>query len=248
MTVNKSGVLRTLMVGIAVALTLSSTTQRLIFAADWERESGSASARIDELRRQNELLKSRVDGFEERLGFLAAVGVQGPSRVQAPFEVVDRAGQIIFQVSGDLGSTVPAPSRGRVQIARGSLDNFVLTIRRPNGSVSAAIAEAPNGVGSLQLRDASANQRVRVDGDGGVRLLGPNGERVASLGFRAQNAARGVLELAGLLQIFDDAGTTMVEAGTSPDGVGIVRVGPGAKCVPMGTLRVQDCFRGRREP
>jgi hypothetical protein len=243
MTVNKSGVLRTLMVGIAVALTLSSTTQRLIFAADWERESRSASVRIDELRRQNELLKSRVDGFEERLGFLAAASVQGPSRVQSPFEVVDHSGQIIFQVTGDPGTTVP--SRGRVQIARGSLDNFVLTIRRPNGDVSAAIAEAKNGVGSLQLRDGSGNERIRVEGDGGVRLLGPKGESVAGFGFKDPNAARGLLQLGGVLKIFDDAGNTVVEAGTAPSGVGVVRVGPGLKCVPYAGLRVPECIMGR---
>lgn len=245
MKANKSGVLRTLMVGIAVALTLSSTTQRLIFAADWERESRSASARIDELRRQNELLKSRIDGFEERLGLLSAAGVQGPSRVQAPFEVVDHSGVILFKVTGELGSQVPAPSRGRVQITRGSLDNFVLTFRRPDGNVSAAIAEAPNGAGSLQLRDGAANERVRLDGDGGVRLFGPNAEKVAALTFRAENTARGVLQLAGLLQILD-GGNTVVEAGTDPSGVGVVRVGPGfVTCRPYAGLRIPDCIEGR---
>jgi len=244
MTANKSGVLRTLMIGIAVALTLSSTTQRLIFAADWERESRSASARIDELRRENASLKSRLDAFEKRLGLLSAAGVQGPSRVQEPFEVVDHAGQTIFQVTGAVGST--APSRGRVQIARGSLDNFVLTIRRPNGIVSAALAEATNGAGSLQLRDGSGNERVRFDGEGGVRLLGPKGESVASLGFKDQNGARGLLQLGGAFKLFDDAGKTVVEAGTDPSGVGVVRVGPGSiKCLPYAGLRVPDCILGR---
>lgn len=243
MTANKPGLRRTLIVGVAVAVTLSSTTQRLIFAADWERASRSSSARIDELRRQNELLQFRIEGFEKRLGALVVTGVQGPSRVQAPFEVVDHSGQTIFQVTGEVGST--APSRGRVQIARGSLDNFVLTLRRPNGDVSAVIAEAPNGVGSVQLRDGSGNQRVRLDGDAGVKLLGPKGESVAGLGFRNQNAARGVLTLDGLFQI-SDGGKTTVEAGTNPSGVGVVRVGPGfVTCRPYAGLRIADCIEGR---
>lgn len=243
MTVNKPGVLRPLIVGVAITLALSSTTQRLMFAAEWERESRSASAQLGELRRQNELLRSRVDRFEERLGFLGAVGVRGPSRVRAPFEVVDDAGQTIFQVTAAFGTS--AQSRGRVQIARGSLNNYVLTFRRSSGDVSATIAEAPNGVGSLQLRDGSGNQRVRIDGDGGIRLLGPNGEKVAGFGFKDQNAARALLQLDGVLQIFDGS-RSMVEAGTGPAGVGVVRVGPGfVTCRPYAGLRIPDCIEGR---
>jgi hypothetical protein len=243
MTANKSGIFKTLMVGTAVALTLSSTTQRLIFAADWERESRSASARFDELRRQNELLTTRLEGFEKRLASLAAAGAQGPSRVQEPFEVVDHSGQILFQVTGGFGTS--APSRGRVQIARGTHDNFLLTFRRPDGSVSAVLAEAPNGVGSLQLRDGSGNERVRVDRDGGVRLLGPKGESVAGLGFKDASGARGLLQIDGLFKIFD-GGKTVVEIGTNPAGVGVVTVGPGeTKCLPYAGLRVPDCIVGR---
>jgi hypothetical protein len=51
-----------------------------------------------------------------------------------------------------------------------------------------------------------------------------------------------------LFQIADDDGVAMVEAGTSPTGVGVVRVGPMTKCVPLANLRVPDCIMGRHRP
>lgn len=207
----------------------------------------AATARIDELLRQNELLVSRVERLEAHLASRSAAGFQGPSRVQAPFEVVDKAGKVVFQVIADPSSSVAPAARGRVQIARGSLDNYVLAIRRANGDASAILAETKFGTGQLQLNDAT-KERVTVSGDEGLRVKNPQGKPIITLGFNAGNTAKGILELEGLFQVFDATGETMVEAGTAPTGVGVVRVGPGAKCVPMGTLRVPDCIMGRHEP
>jgi len=53
-----------------------------------------------------------------------------------------------------------------------------------------------------------------------------------------------VLGLTGLIQLFDLGGRTMVEAGTLPDGVGVVRTGPGLRCVGYGNIKVPDCIMG----
>jgi len=54
---------------------------------------------------------------------------------------------------------------------------------------------------------------------------------------------------AGQLQLHDEAGANMVEAGTGDNGVGIVRAGPQFQCAgtKMG-LANPDCIIGRKGP
>ena len=106
-------------------------------AAGTEME-GSAFTRISDLRRENQALASRVTKLEESLGRLSSAGVQPPSRVQAPFEVVDAAGNSLLLVSGD--PVFSGAKKARVTIGRGSGENFLLAIRNAAGTVVASMA------------------------------------------------------------------------------------------------------------
>src|SRR6476469_8646594 len=83
------------------------------------------STRISELLELNQSLVARVGKLEDNLSRLAAVAAQPPSRVQAPFEVVDEAGNSLFMVTGDHRSGLGKDSR--VRSGRASGDNFLLT-------------------------------------------------------------------------------------------------------------------------
>lgn len=137
---------------------------------------------------------------------------------------------------------------GRVHVGRGGESNYGMWVRGNDGKIAAAIGEAKTGGGVVSVRDPSGRPRADLFGQGGVALYNTSGKEVVTLNLRSDNTESGLLQLRGLFQLFDAAGQTMVEAGTSPKGVGVVRVGPMAKCVPQGDLRVPDCIMGRSQP
>src|SRR5205085_1927561 len=102
-----------------------------------------------ELLKENQSLLSRVTKLEENLSRLAVGVTQPPSRVQAPFEVVDGAGNSLFMVTGDHGSGLGKNSR--VRIGRASGDNFLLTFRNGTGGIVTAVGEAKTGDGGVSL-------------------------------------------------------------------------------------------------
>jgi hypothetical protein len=163
--------------------------------------------------------------------------------VDGALKTVDAAGKPVFTVTD---ATAPEAAFGRVHVGRGAADNFAVWIRGRDGKFAAAMGEGKAGGGLVTVADASGRKRADLFGQGGLTIFSPTGKEVVSLDLKAGNTEAGTLELRGLFQLFDAAGETMVEAGTSPAGVGVVRVGPGAKCVPFANLRVPDCIMGHR--
>ncbi len=147
-------------------------------------------------------------------------------------------------------SDVPeAPATvGRVHIGRGAESNYGLWVRGDGGKIAAAIGEGKTGGGVVSVRDPAGKPRAELFGQGGLELYSPAGKEVGSLNLKGDNLESAVFHLRGLFQLSDAAGQTTVEAGTSPNGVGVVRVGPMTKCVPMANLRVPDCIMGRSQP
>lgn len=207
-------------------------------------EDKTLSKEIGELKKTIDFLRDRVSNLESELGKLGDKKESDVAHiVQAPFHVVDKSGKPILTVTD--GAVKQAA--GRVRIGRGSGDNYGVSVANAAGTLVAGLTEALNGAGGLGVYDQAGKRSVQAIGGLGVKLYGPSDKEVGSIGFNAENRDRGVLQISGVLQLFDDAGQTMVEAGTLPIGVGVVRVGPGVKCVPMGTLRVPDCIMGRHQ-
>lgn len=225
------------------ALSLGLATAVLTMAG-WRAAPGAAAE--SDLRATVDLLKKRVDQLEATLASREREASLQPSRVKAPFEVVDRTGKLIFVVTDDRYNWVP--DQGRVTVSRGRADNFVMTFHRPAGQIALALGEAAAptpGAGVVSVNDPAGITRVELHGAEGVDTFSPTGKDVISLGFDAKTHERGVVHLHGLMQIFDAGGRTTVEAGTQEDGVGVVRVGPNFVCSGYGGVRAPDCIKGR---
>ena len=200
---------------------------------------------INELKKTVEFLRDRVSNLEKENAKPEKNDSGVDHVVHAPFHVVDKAGKPIFTVT----DAVAAQAIGRVRVGRGSSDNYGIWVATASGTPVVAVAEAKDGAGSLSAYDQAGKRSVQAHGGEGFALFGSSETRVVSMGLNADHTDRGLLQVSGILQIFDGAGQTMVEAGTSSTkGVGVVRVGPGATCVPQGPLRVPDCIMGRRQP
>lgn len=206
-------------------------------------EDKTASNQINELKKNIEFLRDRVTNLEKESNKPDKNESSVDHIVHAPFHVVDKNGKAILTVTDGPS----AQALGRVRVGRGTGDNYGIWVATAAGIPVAVLSEAKDGAGAFTAYDKTGKRSVQGHGGEGLTLFGSSNTSVASMGLNAGNTDRGLLQLSGLLQIFDPAGQTMVEAGTSTTkGVGVVRVGPGAKCVPLGTLRVPDCIMGRQ--
>jgi hypothetical protein len=206
-------------------------------------EDKTASNQINELKKTIEFLKDRVSNLEKESNKPDKSESGVDHIIRAPFHVVDKSGKPIFTVT----DAAAAQAIGRVRVGHGTGDNYGIWVVNAAGNTVAVISEAKDGTGAVTAYTAAGKRSAQMHGGEGFTLFGASDKSVASMGLNAGNTDRGLLQLSGIFQIFDGAGETMVEAGTSSTkGVGVVRVGPGAKCVPMANLRVPDCIMGRR--
>lgn len=112
----------------------------------------------------------------------------------------------------------------------------------PDGNRVAILGTEP-GNALVALRDGSKKSRATL-------VVGSTGKPEFAL---FNSAHKDIISLtenrsSGLIQLFDANGTTMIEAGTNPDGVGTLHAGPMYKCVPIsGVLPVlPDCVVGHK--
>ena len=206
-------------------------------------EDKALSNEIGELKKTVEFLRDRVSNLEKESSKPDKSEPSFDHVVHAPFHVVDKSGKAILTVTDGPS----AQALGRVRVGRGTGDNYGIWVATAAGIPVAVLSEAKDGAGAFSAYDGTGKRSVQGHGGEGIAIFSPSNTSVASMGFNAASTDRGLLQLSGIFQIFDGAGQTMVEAGTSSSkGVGVVRVGPGATCVPQGTLRVPDCIMGRR--
>ncbi len=100
--------------------------------------------------------------------------------------------------------------------------NYSLQIRQDKNIV-AGIGQATDGHGIALVADPSGSNVVRMEvlgatNGGIIHVINPSGISVASLSATAAGN--------GQLQLTNAAGQTMVEAGVTVDGIGVVRAGP----------------------
>jgi len=203
-------------------------------------QNQATATELNDLKKSLDFLRDRVSNLEKELAKQTDLkDMQVEHVMRAPLQVVDGSGNPIFTVTD---AAYGQATHGRVHIGRGSASNYGIWVTGAGGGVVAAIGEAKVGGGAINVYDPGGKLRAELSGDG-FQLKNSDGKDVVSLGLQSANPAKGLLTLTGLFQIVNEAGDEIVSAGTNK-GVGIVRVGPRAGCVPLGALRLADCIMG----
>jgi hypothetical protein len=176
-------------------------------------------------------------------------GAGTATRVQAPFEVVDRQGRPIVRIleRGEVSGGVYVYNRtGNTVAILGPMMNL------NGGRVSVFDGSGqPTAVGSMGFRDEGSYVSLsRRANEHGVYIDAGTGELniTNSQGF-ASVALKSGVSGAGRLTLGDAAGNTVVEAGSTVAGIGIVRVGPrlgGTTGVSQGGLVLPNAIVGRK--
>jgi hypothetical protein len=218
---------------------------------------------------QRDALLTRVQALEKRVEDLEKLRLLQPTssttetlptaktadgtvtRVQAPFEVVSRDGRPIVRILewGEVGGGVYVYNRaGHPAALLGPL------VGQNGGRVIIYKGDGTE-VGAASLTSSSANQGAklwlrRLDGDDGIILDAAKAE--INL-FNSRGSAAVALKSgetgAGRLTLGDRNGNTVVEAGSTIEGVGIVRVGPrlgGTTGVTQGGMVLPNAIVGKK--
>ncbi|MES1255420.1 MAG: hypothetical protein ABUS56_07430 [Acidobacteriota bacterium] len=177
----------------------------------------------------------------------AASGGAGTTRVQVPFEVVDRAGKPIIRVvdwDDGSGGLYGYNRSGKIILHVGPMPGGA-----PGGRVGVWNGNGNPAGGSSLLAEPDGGALVLGRGNTsshGAFFDGATGELdIFNSGGFAAVALRAGVTGAGRLTLGNTAGDTVVEAGSTVDGIGIVRVGPRANC-PSGGLALPCRIVGRK--
>jgi hypothetical protein len=163
----------------------------------------------------------------------AGKGGQAASRVVAPFEVVDQAGKAIFAVRPEPRGLVLLDSQGRqVVLASALAEGGFFKARSGDGSLETVMG-VNNKYAGFVLRGTGGKSRgsfaITEDGKPILNMTNDNFVTVVAL---TQGSTGG-----GYLALGNAEGASTVEAGTTPEGVGLVRAmpngNPGAGLVGM---------------
>ena len=211
----------------------------------------STQAELAELRRQltavaqqmvslQRTQTSRSDGLSQRVSALeAGTGQSGGrtsrvgSRVVAPFVVVDPAGKAIFSVRADpRGFVLATPAGEDVAFGSALATGGFFKARSGSGSREAVLGVVQT-YAAIELRDEAGQKRaVMALQDDNKPIVGLRNDNNVSVLALAIGASGG-----GYLQLGDASGNSTVEAGTTSEGVGLVRAyplgNPGAGLIGM---------------
>ena len=203
-------------------------------------DSDSTEARL-------KTLEQRLASVEKAQAFDNAASGKGgtsdsdePMTVQAPF-VIRHGNRVIFRVDvpedtgqGRLVIGNPVGARVVLGMAKDETPNVVLYSRdnRFRGAMMGDV-EHPQ----IVLGSSAGTAALMMNKTGGVLQFTNNTSPIVTLGLSENGNGR--------LQIADAAGTTMVEAGTSANGFGIVRAGPQFGG-PVGSLTIPWHIQGRK--
>jgi hypothetical protein len=174
-------------------------------------------------------LASRLDQLAQRVAALEAQGPVAPSpagkgvgnRVTAPFEVVDRAGKVVFNVTAEPRAFRLFMPTGQIVVSGSALpgggnlkalakDQGLETVMGVNNDFAGFVAR--------QGKTARAILSIHDGGKASVEVSNDDGTTVATLLHGPSGG--------GQLQLGDAAGNAMVEAGVTADGTGLVRAHP----------------------
>jgi len=110
-------------------------------------------------------LIKRVTALEQQVAALSRNPAGKPTRVTAPFEVVDAAGRPIFQVVS-FGPNVQMSAAGIVITNEPTTGSTALLAFNKSRQSVAVLGSGPEGNGQVTLRDKHGRTRASLDGDG----------------------------------------------------------------------------------
>jgi hypothetical protein len=122
-------------------------------------------------------LEKRLSAPETRL-------LNGPgstTAIRAPFEIIDKNGNPILGVSD--GAFNALSRKGRIQVARGTGDNFTIRVIRADGRLANWIGETNAGEGSIEVYDKEGKLRADLWGKNGVNVYNSASKSVIALGL-----------------------------------------------------------------
>jgi hypothetical protein len=211
-----------------------------------EQEDDAKAGRIEE--RLSALERGARDA-SSRPGSSADVPSTGAgvvTRVQAPFEVVSRDGRPIARIVewGDLagGVYVFGKSGGNAVAILGPIKDEAggrVAVFQADGTGSALAAVSQGS--TLSLNTPGSKASILMQSAGQIDLFNKGG--TAAFSVTARTAGNGRLTLG------DAAGNTVVEAGSTLQGIGIVRVGPrlgGTTGVSQGGMVLPNAIVGQK--
>jgi hypothetical protein len=189
--------------------------------------------RIEELTIRLNEVERRLAAVERGTASSAALG----TTVKAPFTVTDEDGARILEVSAGPRVRVYGDSSQIVAVI-GAIDGggFFRALNKNQFEASMGVPGLPQ----FRLESpVGALGAFGLGSDGNTALVLRNtltGNATVAL----SQGARGD----GILQLMTAAGVVMVEAGTLPEGIGVVRAGPKFKCTGNAGLIASDCIQG----
>lgn len=143
-------------------------------------------------------------------------------------------------VSGEMANVfVTENSQHRINLGRNDKGMYGLRVYETGGKLVAGIGQATGGGdGVVTVADTQGNQRaamyVHQAGGGIVEVISAANKGVGAL--YATEAGN------GRLQLFNNAGVTMVEAGVNENNIGVVRAGPAGFHPGVGILGLPGSF------
>jgi len=185
------------------------------------------TAAVDELTKTVAGLRNRIQALESESGKTdpSKGTLKMGQKFQAPFSILDENGKVIFSVSDDPYSV---GFRGRVHVAPGSGGNYNIWIHNASGTLAATMGESKAGAGFFSAL-MNGKDAVTMTGEGfGVENAA--GKLLAHMGLDPANKTRARIVLRGPLSLTDEAGNTVVDAGSPQVGLGAVRAWPNANC------------------
>jgi hypothetical protein len=189
-----------------------------------------AKGEVAELRRQVAALRRQLADLQRSL---AAPTDPIGARVVAPFVVVDLAGKPILSVRANPRSMMMSTATGDSVIFVSALETGGFFKARSKNASREAVVGVVGQYGAVEIRDGQGSKRaVLALQDDNQPILGlRNDKNVSAAALRVGGSG------AGMLQLGDAAGNTTVDAGTTAQGVGLVRAypvgSPGAGLVGM---------------
>jgi hypothetical protein len=201
-------------------------------------EEKGADKEMRELKQQVKALTERISELEHAGRDGAGGSKQVTSRVSAPFEVLDPSGNAIFRVTANIATDEPTRS-AQVLIGKTPSGNYWLRMRTAAGAEALDLGMNAKGQGYMLAYDPTAGKARSLFGWKGVTLFAADGNDAASM--VTGDGGGGML-------VLSKAGQMMMEAGSTAEGRGVVRVGPQFTCtgtrLPNG-MGAPDCIMGR---
>lgn len=197
------------------------------------------------MNRRIAALEGRADALDSRADALERRKPQPMTSAQTPFSIRDKQGRVRFLMAAadeTSGTTlVIMDEKGQPGIGLTTLDGNAEVNLYTGNADRLVHLRTDDDVGRIRVQQADGARAVDVEGGEGVKIRGKDGSArvqlftdgtVGQVDVYSQSSGHSAAQLrtvstgAGRLTLTDAAGTVVVEAGTTPSGVGLIKMGP----------------------